>query len=71
MLSASTQDALEKVGAQTFDLMISDIGRHRDRYAGYTLLKALRSRGHQTPFIIYIDESGPELHFEALDKGAR
>jgi len=52
-------------------LIISDMGRGPDRRAGYTLLEALRSRGNETPFIIYTGESNPQLQDEARDKGAQ
>ena len=70
-LSTSTEDALKKIDEQDFDLIISDMGRRPDRYAGYTLLDALRSRGDRTPFIIYMDRSTPELQAEARNKGAQ
>jgi CheY-like chemotaxis protein len=71
VLSLSTEDALEKIDKQKFDLIISDMGRRPDRYAGYTLLEALRNRGDQTPFIVYMGQSSPQLQTEARDKGAQ
>jgi CheY-like chemotaxis protein len=71
VLSRSTEDALAKIENQKFDLIISDMGRYPDRYAGCTLLEALRSRGDRAPFIIYMDRSTPELRAEARDKGAQ
>jgi CheY-like chemotaxis protein len=71
VLSLSTEDALEKIDKQKFDLIISDMGRRPDRYAGYTLLEALRNRGDQTPFVFYMGQSSPQLQTEARDKGAQ
>jgi CheY-like chemotaxis protein len=71
VLSLSTEDALEKIDKQKFDLIISDMGRRPDRYAGYTLLEALRNRGDQTPFVLYMGQSSPQLQTEARDKGAQ
>jgi CheY-like chemotaxis protein len=71
VLSTSTEDALKVIDEQNFDLIISDMGRPSDRNAGYTLLDALRSHGDQTPFIIYMGRSTPDLRAEAGNKGAQ
>lgn len=71
VLSTSTEDAFNKIDRQKFDLIISDMGRGLDRRAGYKLLEALRNRGDQTPFIVYMGQSTPQLQTEARDKGAR
>lgn len=49
----STKDALEKVRTQSFNVIISDMGRPLDKQAGYTLLEALRKQNISTPFIIH------------------
>lgn len=51
--SLSTDDALEKLQASSYDLIISDMARPPDAQAAYTLLDSLRQSGNQTPFVIY------------------
>lgn len=70
VLSTSTGDALQKLSARTYDVVISDMGRPPDARAGYTLLDSLRKRGDQTPFIIYAGSNAPEHKAEALRHGA-
>ena len=69
-LSTSTQDALEKIQRQSYDLIISDMGRPPDNRAGYTLLDKLRSDGNKTPFVIYSGSRAPEHVREAIQHGA-
>lgn len=69
-LSTSTEDALEKIQRQSYDLIISDMGRPPDNRAGYTLLDKLRSTGNKTPFVIYASSRAPEHVREALQHGA-
>ena len=70
VISASTDDALDKVRRQHFYAIISDMGRPPDSQAGYTLLDRLRSLGHQIPFIIYAGSRSPEHQAEAICRGA-
>ena len=70
VLSTSTEDALENVRQQSFDAIISDMGRPPDPQAGYTLLDQLRAAGNQTPFIIYASSRTPEHRAEARRRGA-
>lgn len=70
VLSTSTDDALQKLSARTYDVIISDMGRPPDPRAGYTLLDSLRKRGDQTPFIIYAGSNAPEHKGEAQRHGA-
>jgi len=69
-LSISTEDALERLRRQKFDLIISDMGRPPDQYAGYTLLDTLRGAGDRTPFVIYAGSRDPEHVKEAREHGA-
>jgi CheY-like chemotaxis protein len=69
-LATSTDEALEKLRHQSFDAIISDMGRPQDSHAGYTLLDKLRASGDQTPFIIYAGSSAPEHVAEARRRGA-
>jgi CheY-like chemotaxis protein len=70
VLATSTQEALEKVQRQSFDAIISDMGRPPDSQAGYTLLDKLRGSGNRTPFIIYAGSRAPEHRAEARRRGA-
>jgi CheY-like chemotaxis protein len=70
VLATSTNEALEKVKSQSFDVIISDMGRPPDPQAGYTLLNELRTSGNQTPFIIYAGSRAPEHRAEARRRGA-
>jgi len=69
-LSISTEDALERLHRQKFDLIISDMGRPPDQHAGYTLLDTLRGAGDRTPFVIYAGSRDPEHVKEAREHGA-
>jgi CheY-like chemotaxis protein len=70
VLATSTDDALDQISRQTFDLIISDMGRPPDPRAGYTLLDKLRANGNRTPFIIYAGSRSPEHQQEARQHGA-
>lgn len=69
-LSLSTEDALTKLRARNYDLIISDMGRPPDPQAGYTLLDRLRASGDQTPYIIYAGSRLPEHVAQAKEHGA-
>ena len=69
-LSRSTEDALDQVRSQSFDVIISDMGRPPDARAGYTLLERLRESGVNTPYIIYAGSASPEHKAQAAQKGA-
>lgn len=70
VLATSTDEALEKLKRQSFDVIISDMGRPPDQQAGYTLLDKLRANGDQTPFIIYAGSRASEHRAEARRRGA-
>lgn len=70
-LAESTEDAMERLTRERFDLVISDMGRPNDPRAGYTLLKEMRNAGLDYPLIFYsAGGSLPENVRLALDKGA-
>ena len=69
-LASSTEEAQDALSRSAFDAIISDMGRPPDPRAGYTLLKALRTRNDQTPFIIYAGSRAPEHVAEAKANGA-
>jgi CheY-like chemotaxis protein len=70
VLATSTEEALEKVKQQSFDAIISDMGRPPDSQAGYTLLDKLRESADRTPLIIYAGSRAPEHRAEARRRGA-
>ncbi len=69
-ISTSTEDALEKIRAYKYDVIISDMGRSPDKLAGYTLLAETQKLGDKTPYIIYAGSNLPEHKLEARQKGA-
>jgi CheY-like chemotaxis protein len=70
VLAKSTEEALDYVNQQHFNVIISDMGRPPDPRAGYTLLDKLRLSGDRTPFIIYAGSRDPKHVAESRDRGA-
>jgi CheY-like chemotaxis protein len=70
VISTSTDEALDKLKQQSFDAIISDMGRPPDPQAGYTLLDKLRASGNRSPFIIYAGSRSLEHQAEARRRGA-
>lgn len=71
-LCRSTEDALAVLRTQTFDAIISDMGRPPDRRAGYTLLDTARRNGYAGPFFIFaLEGSSRENRAEARRRGAQ
>ncbi len=69
-LAVSTEEALAALEKESFDVVISDMGRPPDPQAGYALLKAMRERGNLTPFVIYAGSNAPEHKQLARERGA-
>ena len=69
-VATSTDEALEILSHDRFDVVISDMGRPPDDRAGYTLLDALRRGGNHVPFVIYAGSRAPEHVEEAQRRGA-
>lgn len=69
-ISKTTDDALERLQKRTYNVIISDMSRPPDRYAGYTLLEKMKSMGITTPVIIYASGKKPEYVTEARRRGA-
>jgi CheY-like chemotaxis protein len=67
----STDEAIAKLSNTQFDAIISDMGRPPDRWAGYTLLEAVRSSGNQTPYFIYAGSRAPDHIAESRRRGAQ
>lgn len=56
-IARSTSEAMKKVSATNFDLIISDMGRPEGPKAGYDLLQEIRSGGRNVPFVVYSKDS--------------
>ncbi|MCE0763092.1 response regulator [Pseudonocardia kujensis] len=69
-LSPSTEDALERIQRNHYDVIVSDMERLQQPQAGYELLQKLRSAGVHTPFIVYARSGRPEHFDEAVRHGA-
>jgi CheY-like chemotaxis protein len=69
-LALTTEEAIEQLDRERFDVIISDMGRPGDDRAGYTLLRALSERGNTTPVIVYAGSDSEELRKEAIAAGA-
>ena len=69
-LSTSTDDAIEKLQVNKYDVIISDMGRPSDNRAGYTLLEEKQKLEDTTPYIIYSSSNRPEHKAEARRRGA-
>lgn len=65
-----TEEALDQLQRQNFDLIISDMGRDEDSRAGYELLQKMREAGDLTPFVIYSSSDSKEHEKEARRKSA-
>jgi CheY-like chemotaxis protein len=71
-VGTSTDDAKQKLrqSRRRYDVIISDMARPDDPNAGYTLLRWLRSRDDETPYIIYSSSDSDEHFDEAVRRGA-
>ncbi len=69
-ISTSTEDALEKLRLNKYQVLVSDMSRPPDMQAGYTLLEELKKRQINTDFIIYDVSMLPHQRTEARRKGA-
>jgi CheY-like chemotaxis protein len=70
-IATSTEEALDILQRQRFDLVISDMGRPPDGRAGYTLLSKMRDEKIRIPFLIYAAGGNLPAHrMEALSQGA-
>ena len=70
-IARSTEEAMRLLEKNTYNVVISDMGRPPDSRAGYTLLEQIRMSGNRVPYIIYANgASDPEHKREARLKGA-
>ncbi|HUW86010.1 MAG TPA: response regulator, partial [Methanoregula sp.] len=65
---SSVNDALTKISAKRYDIIISDYAM--PVMNGIEFLKSLRSRGDTTPFIIFTGRGRESVVIEALNLGA-
>lgn len=70
-LALSTKEALDLTNHNKFAAIISDMGRKEGPREGYSLLRALREQGNNTPFFIYAGSNRPEHKQEAAELGAQ
>jgi CheY-like chemotaxis protein len=68
-LSTSTNDALERIRLDPYDVIISDMNRPPDKQAGLTLLEALRKQQMTTAFIIFARADRSDLKAEIKRRG--
>lgn len=68
-ISTSTEDAIKTIRHNKYDVIISDMGRHPDSQAGYTLLEEIQKRRLKIPFIIYAGSNLPEHKDETRRRG--
>lgn len=74
-LVLSTRQAMDLLQVNSFDVIVSDMGRQESgRYhdrAGYELLAAVRRSGARTPFFVFAGSNLPEHRAEAKRRGAQ
>lgn len=51
--ATTSADALRLLSMNHYDVVISDMGRGKDRLAGIRLVEQMRLRGNDTPFVVY------------------
>lgn len=70
-LAETTEQAMERLRRERFDLVISDMGRSDDSRAGYVLLEQMRNAGIKLPLIFYSAGGNlPEHKRLAQERGA-
>jgi CheY-like chemotaxis protein len=70
-LALSTTEALARVEASDFAVVISDMGRAEGPREGYVLLDKLRKSGNQTPLYFYVASSEPQHVRETFEHGGQ
>jgi CheY-like chemotaxis protein len=71
VLSETTSGALDILSRQSFDAIISDMGRREGPREGYVLLDSLRDRGDGTPLFFYAGSAAVEHKRETLEHGGQ
>ncbi len=67
-VSSSAQEAIAKIHAREYDVIVSDY--EMPVMNGIELLKLLRGEGNDTPFIIFTGRGREDVIIEALNSGA-
>ncbi|MDD1717683.1 MAG: response regulator [Methanoregulaceae archaeon] len=67
-VSSSAKEAIEKIHAREYDVIVSDY--EMPVMNGIELLKLLRNEGNDTPFIIFTGRGREDVIIEALNSGA-
>jgi CheY-like chemotaxis protein len=70
VFAESTAEAMQKLKGNEFDVVISDMARHDDDQAGYSLLEKVRALRPGTPFILYSSSHGPDQARSIVSSGA-
>ena len=70
-LAESTDEAVDLLRTEAFDVIISDMGRREGPEEGYALLEKVRSMGRRTPFFIYAGSNAPKHRELAAKRGAQ
>ena len=70
-LARSTNEALEAMEKQTFEVVISDMGRKEGPREGYVLLDTMRTTGNQIPLFIYASSNSLEHKQETQEHGGQ
>ncbi len=69
-LSLSTEDALQRLRTENYDVIITDLGRGADPNAGFTLLDEAKRLRPTTPVIIYAGARAVQEGEMARQRGA-
>ena len=70
-LALSTDEAIKKLKTNKYAAIISDMGRVEGPDEGYVLLKKVRQKDKETPYIIYAGSNRIEHKIMAQEKGAQ
>lgn len=63
----STEDALKLVDGNEFDVIVTDMKRLDNDYAGYDLLDELRRSGDETPVLVYSSSDRPDHRQQVIE----
>jgi len=70
-LAISTNEAMKLLKANKYAAIISDMARNEGPDEGYVLLKKVRQKDKETPYIIYSSSNSIEHKIVAQEKGAQ
>lgn len=70
-IAITTQQGIERFKKQSYDIIITDMGRHYEQDAGITLIKELNKLNCKTPIIVYASFNAIKKYGKkALEHGA-